>query len=201
MKTTRILFLSLSLLVAACAPHSFVSIDGTTLVGTDGKPFLIKGTNLGNWLNPEGYMFGFGRTNSPRMIDDLLCEMVGPDEAAAFWKQFKDNYITEEDTCATGERLCPFLGAGPYPKITPAPGGLMTCAKTSRYLRRGWQSPEPKCPHLRRGWQSPDPQCPHLRQNQLVPAPKCQQGAFTGNGEGATSNSDRLPPTARGDRP
>ena len=42
-------------------------------------------------------MFGFGRTNSPRMIDDLLCEMVGPDEAAAFWKQFKDNYITEED--------------------------------------------------------------------------------------------------------
>ena len=90
-------------------------------------------------------------------------------------------------TCATGERLCPFLGAGPYPKITPAPGGLMTCAKTSRYLRRGWQSP--------------DPQCPHLRQNQLVPAPKCQQGAFTGNGEGATSNSDRLPPTARGDRP
>lgn len=91
-------------------------------------------------------------------------------------------------TCATGERLCPFLGAGPYPKITPAPGGVMTCAKTSRYLRRGWQSP--------------DPQCPHLRQNQLVPAPKCQQGAFTGNGEGgATSNSDRLPPTARGDRP
>ena len=90
-------------------------------------------------------------------------------------------------TCATGERLCPFLGAGPYPKITPAPGGLMTCAKTSRYLRRGWQSPDPKCPHL--------------RQNQLVPAPKCQQGAFTGNGEGATSNSDRLPPTARGDRP
>ena len=85
------------LLLAACAPHSFVSIDGTTLVGTDGKPFLIKGTNLGNWLNPEGYMFGFGRTNSPRMIDDLLCEMVGPDEAAAFWKQFKDNYITEED--------------------------------------------------------------------------------------------------------
>lgn len=85
------------LLVAACTPKSFVSIDGTTLVGTDGKPFLIKGTNLGNWLNPEGYMFGFGRTNSPRMIDDLLCEMVGPDEAAAFWKQFKDNYITEED--------------------------------------------------------------------------------------------------------
>lgn len=96
-KSIRTVFFTL-LLCAACtsSPH-FVTIDGTTLVGTDGKPFLIKGTNLGNWLNPEGYMFGFGRTNSPRMINDLLSEMVGPDGAASFWKQFKDNYITEED--------------------------------------------------------------------------------------------------------
>ena len=31
------------------------------------------------------------------MINELFCEMVGPDETAAFWQAFKDNYITEED--------------------------------------------------------------------------------------------------------
>ena len=76
---------------------SFVTIDGTTLVRPDGTPFLIKGTNLGNWLNPEGYMFGFSKTNSPQMIDLMLRQLVGPDAAASFWKDFKDNYITEDD--------------------------------------------------------------------------------------------------------
>ena len=91
------LALLLSLCAACSSPKAFVTIDGPTLVGTDGKPFLIKGTNLGNWLNPEGYMFGFGRATSPRMINEVICELLGPDEAAAFWKAFKDNYITEED--------------------------------------------------------------------------------------------------------
>ena len=89
--------LFLVLAVACSQPKTYVTIDGPTLVGTDGKPFLIKGTNLGNWLNPEGYMFGFGRTNSQRLIHEMLCELVGPYEAAKFWNEFKDNYITEED--------------------------------------------------------------------------------------------------------
>ncbi|NLZ19111.1 MAG: cellulase family glycosylhydrolase [Bacteroidales bacterium] len=91
------LFFALLLLLGACTPKAFVTIDGPNLVGTDGQPFLIKGTNLGNWLNPEGYMFGFGRATSPRMINEAVCELVGPDEATAFWKAFKDNYITEDD--------------------------------------------------------------------------------------------------------
>ena len=95
----RLLILVIAAVVAAACGKdaSFVSIDGTTLVGTDGKPFLIKGTNLGNWLNPEGYMFGFRRTNSPHLIDEMIRSLVGPDEADAFWKAFQENYITEED--------------------------------------------------------------------------------------------------------
>ena len=41
----------------------FVTIDGHNLIKPNGEKLLIQGTNLGNWLNPEGYMFGFGRTN------------------------------------------------------------------------------------------------------------------------------------------
>lgn len=78
-------------------PEAFVRVSGKYLIEPDGDTLFIKGTNLGNWLNPEGYMFGFRRTNSPRMINDMLCQLVGPDEAAAFWAQFKDNYITRAD--------------------------------------------------------------------------------------------------------
>ena len=42
----------------------FITIDGPNLIAPDGSKFFIRGTNLGNWLNPEGYMFGFQRTNS-----------------------------------------------------------------------------------------------------------------------------------------
>lgn len=75
----------------------FVKVQGMNLVKPNGEKLYIQGTNLGNWLNPEGYMFGFKRTNSAWMIDLMIKEMVGPDFAAEFWKEFKDNYITAED--------------------------------------------------------------------------------------------------------
>ena len=78
-------------------PEMFVRVSGTDLIQPDGQKLLIRGTNLGNWLNPEGYMFGFNKTNSPGRINQMFCEMVGPDFTAEFWKTFKDNYITAED--------------------------------------------------------------------------------------------------------
>jgi len=75
----------------------FIGISGPNLVTPDGNIFFIKGINLGNWLNPEGYMFGFERTNSVHLIDQAFREMTGPDFTNRFWKLFKDNYITRED--------------------------------------------------------------------------------------------------------
>lgn len=76
---------------------SFITIDGPNLKTPNGEKFFIQGTNLGNWLNPEGYMFGFRKASSVRLIDQAFREMVGPDFTNQFWKQFKDNYITRED--------------------------------------------------------------------------------------------------------
>lgn len=77
----------------------FVSIKGCDLVDPNGKKIFIQGINLGNWLNPEGYMFLFD--NSPaasfRNINEGFCEMVGPDFTKEFWRRFKENYITEKD--------------------------------------------------------------------------------------------------------
>jgi aryl-phospho-beta-D-glucosidase BglC (GH1 family) len=94
-----------TLLLSACNPASqkkstgstFIKVDGKNLITTGGEKFFIRGINLGNWLNPEGYMFGFKRTSSARLIDQAFREMVGPDFTNQFWKQFKDNYITCSD--------------------------------------------------------------------------------------------------------
>ena len=85
-------------ITAYAKPKSkFVTIDGVNLIQPNGRKLFIKGTNLGNWVNPEGYMFGFQKTNSYWMIDQMLAQLVGPDETAAFWKEFKQNYITRKD--------------------------------------------------------------------------------------------------------
>lgn len=76
---------------------AFVTIQGQDLIKPDGTKLFIMGTNLGNWLNPEGYMFKFNKTNSGRFINEMFCQLVGPDFTADFWKAFKDNYVTRED--------------------------------------------------------------------------------------------------------
>lgn len=82
---------------AAPAPEEFVRVSGTDLIQPDGTKLFIRGTNLGNWLNPEGYMFGFSKTNSAKFINDMFCQLAGEEFTAEFWKQFKDNYITRRD--------------------------------------------------------------------------------------------------------
>jgi aryl-phospho-beta-D-glucosidase BglC (GH1 family) len=57
----------------------------------------MKGTNLGNWLVPEGYMFHFKDVNSPRLIHETLTELVGPQTMKAFWQKYLDVYITAAD--------------------------------------------------------------------------------------------------------
>jgi endoglucanase len=92
----RLFFLVLFALPFATQAQ-FISVKGKEIIGTDNKPFLMHGTNLGNWLVPEGYMFKFTNINSPRLINEAILELLGPEEAAAFWKQYQDNYITAAD--------------------------------------------------------------------------------------------------------
>lgn len=83
---------------AAGSPGStFVRVEGHDLIKPDGTKLFIRGTNLGNWLNPEGYMFGFQKTNSARFINEMMCQMVGEDETSDFWEEFRQNYITKAD--------------------------------------------------------------------------------------------------------
>lgn len=76
---------------------SFIKSNGVELVNDNNESILLKGTNLGHWLVPEGYMFKMDQVNSPYKIDELLHELIGPDSLAVFWDRFLTNYITKED--------------------------------------------------------------------------------------------------------
>lgn len=91
------MLLLLSYTTSVHAQSKFMDVKGKEIVDGNGKPFLIKGTNLGNWLVPEGYMFKFKNTNSPRMISDAIAQLIGPEAATAFWKRWLNNYVTQAD--------------------------------------------------------------------------------------------------------
>lgn len=101
----KLLYLILPLVLLSCSPKEvrktdsskFIRLEGPDLIKSNGEKLLIQGTNLGNWLNPEGYMFHFQDVSSYRLINEAFCELVGPDFTAWFWQEFKKNYITQAD--------------------------------------------------------------------------------------------------------
>jgi endoglucanase len=88
----------LMLLLAQPLPAQFVHVAGQEFVAPDGKVLRIKGTNLGNWLVPEGYMWRLqDGPGSPREIEALVEVLLGPDKAADFWRDYRDRYVTQAD--------------------------------------------------------------------------------------------------------
>jgi endoglucanase len=75
----------------------FVSTRGDRIVAPDGKPLMLRGINLGNWLVPEGYMFGFRDATAPWQIRQVIKELAGPEVDNAFWRRWTDTFITRED--------------------------------------------------------------------------------------------------------
>jgi hypothetical protein len=97
MNRVAILLIATMSLAAGSVAQEFVSTRGKQIISPDGSPLLLRGINVGNWLNPEGYMFEFDTAASARMINDVVSELLGPDEAVKFWETFRDNYITHDD--------------------------------------------------------------------------------------------------------
>ncbi|MFO1113816.1 MAG: cellulase family glycosylhydrolase [Rhodospirillales bacterium] len=82
---------------AAASAQGFVTTSGRQFLGADRQPLLLKGINLGNWLVPEGYMFGLAVATSPRAIYATFERLLGRDQSSAFWRRFRDTFIRRED--------------------------------------------------------------------------------------------------------
>jgi aryl-phospho-beta-D-glucosidase BglC (GH1 family) len=97
----RLLFFAIPVLAvspALIAQHGFIHTSGADIVDGSGKPLMLRGINLGNWFEPEGYMFHLdGGPQAPREIEALTEELIGPEKSEAFWKQWRETYITQAD--------------------------------------------------------------------------------------------------------
>jgi len=91
------LMIVLSLAVPATAETGLVRTQGRSFVAPDGKVLHIKGISFGNWLMPEGYMFKFEVAKAPNQIYGAFERLLGPERARAFWTDFRERYITEDD--------------------------------------------------------------------------------------------------------
>lgn len=88
----------MSSVAARVSEAQFVHAQGALIVDGTGKPLHLHGINLGNWMLTEGYMWKFeGGPQSEREIEEFVLEMLGPERAAAFWRTYRDTYISRED--------------------------------------------------------------------------------------------------------
>ncbi len=77
---------------------SFLHTSGQDIVNERGDKIFLVGVGLGNWLLPEGYMWKFGAAGDrPRKIEKVISDLIGEKKANDFWKEFRGNYITEQD--------------------------------------------------------------------------------------------------------
>ena len=83
-KRVNTIFLITTLFSICSFAQVHFTVKGKNIISPNGKSFQIKGTNLGNWLVPEGYMFAFKDVSSPRLINQTLTELVGPDAITKF---------------------------------------------------------------------------------------------------------------------
>jgi endoglucanase len=74
----RLLGLAVILLAwAGQGRAQFVHAEHKQIVDAAGKPLLVRATNLGNWMVPEGYMWLFeGGPQSPGEIRALTAQMI-----------------------------------------------------------------------------------------------------------------------------
>jgi hypothetical protein len=100
MKVKKLLLLLAAVMcmsVTNAQKKKFIYTEGKNVMLPDGKPFIMRGTNLGNWLVPEGYMFKLKDVNSPRMINQAFTELIGPSAMDSFWNTYLNSYVTAAD--------------------------------------------------------------------------------------------------------
>src|ERR1035441_2736689 len=86
---------SLALLLFSVSLYSapatgFLHTQGENIVDEHGQKISLRGVDLGNWMLPEGYMWRFGGGGDrPRKIEKIVTDLIGPDGAGKFWKEYR----------------------------------------------------------------------------------------------------------------
>ncbi|MEJ0089071.1 MAG: cellulase family glycosylhydrolase [Limisphaerales bacterium] len=90
--------LMVSLFLNSGSAAGFLHTQGENIVDEHGQKIMLRGVGLGNWMLPEGYMWRFGdEGDRPRKMEKIASDLIGPDNAAKFWQEFRKQYITQKD--------------------------------------------------------------------------------------------------------
>ena len=85
-------------LVGCTRPFRGYTTSGDRIVDhATGEPVHLIGFGLGGWLLPEGYMWGIRTLDRPWQFEEAIEDLIGPDDAAEFWRRYHENYVTEPD--------------------------------------------------------------------------------------------------------
>ncbi len=129
-RTRRAVFSTIVLSVAmglalSCteAPARFTTRGHNIIDPRTGEPTLLTGFGLGGWLLPEGYMWGIRVLDRPRQFEVAIEDLIGPSDAAEFWRLYRDNFVTAEDFKAmrlfgANSVRIPLLASGLLPRDT-----------------------------------------------------------------------------------
>src|SRR5512142_1281849 len=74
---------------------TFLQVHGRELRDGDGHEVLLRGVNLGGWLNMENFITGFTATEGE--LRRTLREELGEDRCEAFFRGFLESFIGEAD--------------------------------------------------------------------------------------------------------
>lgn len=89
---------------APSAPLGWVHVQGTQLVGPDGKPVTVRGVNLGGWLVQEPWMMPLASTQQggPAIKDqatlwNTVAQRFGPAEMNKIRDAYRSAWLTDAD--------------------------------------------------------------------------------------------------------
>ena len=92
------IFLVILIPVFPALPAGFLHAQGEDIVDDHGQRILLRGVSLGNWMVTEGYMWRFGEAGDRgRKIEKIVSDMIGPENAAKFWTEYRKSYVTRKD--------------------------------------------------------------------------------------------------------
>ncbi|MFZ1205830.1 MAG: glycoside hydrolase family 5 protein [Candidatus Acidiferrales bacterium] len=95
-----LVLVSAPLLRAQGTGNAMLHAANGAVVDAEGAPVQLRCVNLSPWLEPEPYLIGKalrGLTRSPSELKQKLANLVGPEDAQAFWRQWEDAFITRAD--------------------------------------------------------------------------------------------------------
>lgn len=91
------LSVALALAPGASRAEGFLRVQGRQIVDAQGRPVILRGVGLGGWMLQEGYMLGLTGPGMQHAIRRRIVDLIGEEDAEAFYRAWLDNYVGKDD--------------------------------------------------------------------------------------------------------